>query len=224
MRMQTEIMEPRTMKTRIVPGALTAALLAILTWGSLASLADEPKQPAKSRESRSAEMALPEYNEAGGLLRPEGYERWTLVGTSIGVDYSKDKDADADKPGIFHNVYMQPEAFDHYVATGEFPEQTVFVVTNNPPTTKGGEDDINRRGLFADDPTGLEVSVKDSQRFDEGWGYFMYYGTKGPRSAAKPLGRTACYDCHAEHGEDDAVFVQFYSVLKAARARKLQGK
>lgn len=162
-------------------------------------------------------MVLPEYNEAGALLRPEGYERWTVVGTSMGLDYSPGKEADPDRPGMFHNVYMQPEAFDQYVATGEFPEQTIFVVTNNPATKRKGDDEINRKGHFAGDPTGLEVSVKDTERFDDGWGYFMYYSTKAPRNASKPLPRQACYDCHAEHGEDDAVFLQFYSVLKAAR-------
>ncbi|MBL9125538.1 MAG: cytochrome P460 family protein, partial [Planctomycetaceae bacterium] len=111
---------------------------------AVSTLADEPQPQA---DAQPAQMAQPEYNEAGALLRPEGYERWTLVGTSVGLDYSKDKEQDAggEKLGIFHNVYMQPEAFDHYVATGEFPEQTVFVVTNNPPQKRQGDDEISRR-------------------------------------------------------------------------------
>jgi hypothetical protein len=188
---------------------------------ALSSLGDEP---AKTPASHLAKMAQPEYDEAGLLLPPQGYERWTLVGTSIGLDYSKEKEEGAEKPGVFHNVYMQPEAFDHYVETGEFPEQTVFVVTNNPPTKRQGEDEINRQGHFAGNPTGLEISVKDSKKFEEGWGYYMFYGADGKRTASKPSPRAACYDCHSTHGEEDAVFVQFYSVLKSARAKKVATK
>ena len=57
---------------------------------------------------------------------------------------------------------------NHYVERGEFAEQTVFVVTNNPPTKRKGDDEINRKGHFASNPTGLEVSVKDSERFASG--------------------------------------------------------
>ncbi len=206
------------MIARLAPKAAVLTLLAAVV--ALAAGGDEASQLPMHK---LGPMARPEYNDVGALLRPEGYERWTLVGTSIGLDYSPAKGAD-EKLGIFHNVYTQPEAFDHYVEHGEFPEQTIFVVTNNPPTRKEGSDDIHRRGHFAGEPTGLEVSVKDSKRFDVGWGYFMYYGTKGPRTASAPFARQACYDCHAEHGEEDAVFVQFYSVLKGARARRLQAK
>ncbi len=207
---------------RVVPLVLLAALV-----GTVAiSGEDTAKSTVEKAESsaKTSRMAQPEFNDAGALLRPDGYQRWTLVGTSIGLDYSKPKEGEAESQGIFHNVYMQPEAFDEYVATGIFPEQTIFVVTNNPPTKKEGENDINRKGQFAGEPTGLEVSVKDSKRFEEGWGFFMFYGTKGERTTSKPFKREACYDCHAEHGEDDAVFVQFYTVLKNARAKKLAGK
>ena len=201
-----------------LPRVLALVAFGALVIGVLTSLADES---AQSPPEKVTKMAPPEYDASGSLLRPEGYERWTLVGTSIGLDYSKDKEEGAEKTGIFHNVYMQPEAFDHYVETGEFPEQTVFVVTNNPPTKRKGEDEINRHGHFAGNTTGLEVSVKDSKKFEEGWGYYMFYGADGKRTASKPSPRSACYDCHATHGEDDAVFVQFYSVLKAARAKKV---
>lgn len=208
------------MSARKGSGAVTWVAFAGIVAVALSSLADEP---AKRPPIDLARMAQPKYDEAGLLLPPDGHERWTLVGTSIGLDYSKAKE-NAEERGVFHNVYMQPEAFDHYVETGEFPEQTVFVVTNNPPTKRQSEDEINRHGLFAGNPTGLEVSVKDSTKFEEGWGYYMFYGADGKRTASKPSPRAACYDCHLTHGEEDAVFVQFYSVLKSARAKKVATK
>lgn len=178
-------------------------------------------------------MAVPEYDAQGALLRPVGFERWMVVGTSIGLSYSDGKANNPDDPGQFHNVYMQPEAFDHYVQTGEFPEQTIFVVTNNPSTSTKGKDSLNRNGFFAAPSTGLEVAVRDSKRFPDVWAYYMYHDTdqNSPaenrpektssvksRSAELPYPRTACYDCHAEHGAVDNVFTQFYSVLSHARA------
>lgn len=179
---------------------------------------------AASAADPPADMPLPRYDAAGNLLRPDGYERWTLVGTSVGVSYSDDDKPKNDSPGIFHNVYLQPQAFDHYVRTGEFPDQTVFVVTNNPAVKKHGDAEVSKRGHFAEPPTGLEVSVKDSQKFEDGWGYYMFFKTNGEPPAAKPFPRASCFNCHAAHGEDDAVFVQFYAVLKTARQRQLAEK
>ena len=207
------------MLPRLMFKAVPLLLVAPLATVACISFAAEPTAPA----ANLARMAKPEYDETGALLRPDGYERWTVVGTSIGLDYSKDEKENPNKPGVFHNVYLQPEAFEHYVETGHFPEQTVFVVTNNPATKREGENDIKHKGLFAGETTGLEVSVKDSKRFEEGWGYYMYYSTQGPRTASKPLGRQACYDCHAEHGAEDAVFTQFYTVLKMAARRSWRG-
>jgi len=199
-----------------------AAILSVSLGIAALAWAAEPGETSPEPSNPPEGMTLPEYNDDGALLRPVGYERWTLVGTSLGLDYSPGREPDPERPGMFHNVYLQPEAFDYYVEQGEFPEQAVFVVTNNPPVKRKGDDEINRRGHFAANPTGLEVSVKDSKRFDDGWGYFMYYSVGGPRTPSKPHARAACYDCHAEHGEDDAVFVQFYSVLKNAREERLK--
>ena len=183
-------------------------------------------------QTAPAGMAVPEYNEQGALLRPEGFERWIVVGTSIGLSYSDSKAKDSDDPGQFHNVYMQPQAFDHYVRTGEFPEQTMFVVTNNPSTSTKGKDSLNRTGFFAAPSAGLEVAIRDTKLFPDVWAYFMFHNAESPRSvessspksssanagpAETAYPRAACYDCHAEHGAVDNVFTQFYSVLTQAR-------
>ncbi|MGD9854449.1 MAG: cytochrome P460 family protein [Planctomycetaceae bacterium] len=173
-------------------------------------------------------MALPEYNPEGKLLRPTGFEKWVVVGTSIGLSYSDGKKHDPDNPGTFHNVYLQPEAFDHYVSTGEFLEQTVFIVTNHPsqPATLKGP--VSRSGFVAAPASGLEIAIKDTQKYPDGWAYFMFHDKPGDphpqvRTAAPAFERAACYDCHAEHGAVDNVFTQFYSVLTEARERRLAG-
>ena len=121
--------------------------------------------------------------------------------------------------------YLQPEAFDHYVRTGEFPDQSVFIVTNHrsqPAKTKGP---VSRSGFVAAPTSGLEIAVKDKRKYPEGWGYFMFHDRPGNaadvRSAAKVFAQKDCFDCHAEHGAVDNVFTQFYSVLTEAREKHL---
>lgn len=171
-------------------------------------------------------MALPEYDQDGRLLRPIGYEKWVVAGTSIGLSYSDGQRQDPANPGTFHSVYLQPEAFEHYVQTGEFPEQTIFVVTNNPSRPAAVQGSISRSGFVAAPTAGLEVSVKDSKRYSEGWAYFMFHdqpqaAVPSARTAEKALPQQDCFDCHAEHGAVDNVFTQYYSVLTEARARRL---
>lgn len=183
-------------------------------------------QPSKQTASAPKGMALPEYDPEGKLLRPAGFEKWVVVGTSIGLDYSDGNQKSANNPGTFHSVYLQPEAFEHYVATGTFPEQTVFIVTNNkslPAKTKGT---VSRSGFVAAPTSGLEIAIKDSKRYPDGWAYFMFHdkpaGTEPPvRTAERAFARKDCFDCHAEHGEVDNVFTQFYSVLTEAREQRL---
>ena len=192
-------------------GVLGCALLA----------ADKPAAPKPA-------MPLPEYDQTGALLRPVDYEKWVVVGTSIGLGYEDGKKADPDNPGQFNNVYLQTAAFDHFVETGEFPEQTMFIVTNLPSrSTKKDKEKtgVLRSGFFAGSTVGMEVSIKDSKRFPEGWGYYMFHDKPGEpkkaRDAEKPFARKDCYDCHAEHAANDLVFTQYYSVLTAAREKKL---
>src|SRR5262249_12080602 len=141
-----------------------AALIAVMLFAA------DKKSPAEKPAAKTA-MALPEYNKSGALLRPINFEKWTVVGTSIGLGYEDGPKLDPDNPGQFNNVYLQPEAFDHFVETGEFPEQTVFIVTNLPSkSTKKDKEkaDVLRNGFFAGSTVGLEVSIKDSKRFPDG--------------------------------------------------------
>lgn len=200
---------------------LTAGLIGLTGWVLLAA------DPVSGQPSAAPMgMALPEYDSEGKLLRPVGFEKWVVAGTSIGLDYSDGEQKNPNNPGTFHNVYLQPEAFDHYVATGKFPEQTVFIVTNNkslPAKTKGT---VSRSGFVAAATSGLEIAVKDTQRYPEGWAYFMFHDKPAEarppvRTAERAFARKDCFDCHAEHGEVDNVFTQFYSVLTAAREKRL---
>jgi hypothetical protein len=135
------------------------------------------------------------------LLRPEGYRDWILVGRVDGPSG--------------HNVYMNPSGYHEYVKTGTFPEGTVLVwesVSANPAWM----DHPHQKSSV------LLASVKDSTRFDGGWGFFDFTGFEGMvASEAQTLPESSgCRACHRQDAETDHVFTQFYPVLRAvARGR-----
>jgi hypothetical protein len=213
------------MHRSVVGAAFIAMMVGAAVYALFASDVRNEVDKASSQAERRDAMPLPEYDAQGRLFRPTGFEKWVVVGTSIGLGYSDGDKTAPDHPGEFHNVYLQPQAFDHFVETGEFPEQTVFIVTNNPSrsTTEAKQSDVLRSGFFAAPSTGLEVAVKDTKRFPDGWAYFMFRDRSG-REAETPFARKDCYNCHSEHGATDNVFTQYYSVLTSAREKRLKEK
>jgi hypothetical protein len=154
---------------------------------------------------------VPRYTVEGALRRPVDVERWILVGTSLGLGYS---DATEDGPGMFHRVYLEPTAYDHYLRTGRFRDGTMLALAIRqpnrrvPPSRAGWTE-----GAFA----ALELAVKDSARFRGGWAYFDF-GRHAPTARALPASR--CQACHAEHAAIDNVFVQFYPTLRDIPPRR----
>ena len=184
--------------------ALAAALLGIAGVAGFAAGSDETR------------MAVPQYDSNGALVRPREFYSWVFVGASIGLNYSEKGGQSG--PGAFHNVYTQPEAYQEYLRTGKFPEKTMFVMPLYKPAQKVS---INRQGYFEGDFVDLDVSVKDRDRFPEGWAYFNFSGDQGKLlDTAKAFPKTMCYSCHREHGANDNVFTQFYPVLRNARTAK----
>ena len=161
-----------------------------------------------------AQQPQPKYNEAGRLLRPEGYREWMFIGANLGMGYSEN-------PAVrssYHNIYMQREAYKHYVKTGEFPEKTMLIME---VITPGTNESINKHGSFEDKPIGIEVALKDSSKFPDKWAYFNFIGEQGkPLADAGAFRKDQCWSCHNKHAAVDNVFVQFYPVLREARGGK----
>ena len=60
------------------------------------------------------------------LVRPEGYDRWPLVGASIGLSYAESMEGSG--PGAFHRVYINPSAYEAFRRTRSFPDGTTLVL------------------------------------------------------------------------------------------------
>ena len=110
----------------------------------------------------------------------------------------------------FDNVFVDPESWRQFKATGHWPEQAMLVLENRAGTTAGS---INKAGKFqTQERLGLEVHVRDGKRFQGGWAFFVFTDA-GP---ARQVPFTAeCYSCHRMHGAVDTTFMQFYAKAKA---------
>jgi hypothetical protein len=203
-RLATEILM-RMLDWALVTAAVTAAAVA----GAMAQRHSAAATP------RTTGDTVPRY-VGDSLIRPDGFERWVLAGASIGLGYSEPSGADAARGavtgGMFHNVYIEPTAYEHYVRTGKFREKTMLAMTLYEP---GQKVHPSKQGFFEGSFIAVEFALKDSQRYPGSWAYFNFgQGAPGSRSVAMPQ-RAGCQACHAQNAADDNVFVQFYPTLRA---------
>jgi hypothetical protein len=147
----------------------------------------------------------PQYDDKGQLARPADYREWMFLSAGYGMNYSP-------APGsheMFTNVFVQRWAYDTFVTSGKWPEQTMFVIDERDAASKGS---INKTGHFQTDLMGLVVEVKDSARNQEKWAYYAF-DAEGKAAGAMPKGNP-CWSCHEEHAAVEHTFVQFYPTLK----------
>ncbi len=147
----------------------------------------------------------PQYTSDGQMKFPENYREWVYLTT--GFDMSYTASAGAPDHHMFDNVFVNPEAYKVFVATGHWPDKTMLVLEVRGARGKGS---INQRGNYQDEIMGLEVHVRDDARFAGKWAFFGFDG--GKTGKIDPPTAT-CYSCHQDHGAVDTTFVQFYPTL-----------
>jgi hypothetical protein len=158
-----------------------------------------------SASSATQETAGPQFTNDNQLVRPTDYREWIYLSSGLGMSYS---DSSGDGPGSFTNVFVSPAAYREFVATGTWPDKTMFVLEERTASNKGS---INKAGHFQGALEGLGASVNDEKRFPEKWAYFSFdEGAKTARANPK----NGCWQCHNSHGAVTNTFVQFYPTLK----------
>ncbi len=106
--------------------------------------------------------------------------------------------------GKFNIIRIDPAAWKAFQTTGEFPEGTVFAMAFYSMNDR----EMNADRYWADQPLGMEVAVKDSNRFEDGWAYFRF---EGAAAEAEAFPKERCFQCHQENGAWDNVFTQLYA-------------
>lgn len=182
---------------------LAAMTVALLAGGLAIRIARSP-----ARAVHAAQATAPSYAGNGDMLPPSHYREWIYLTSGLDMSYSP-KTTDMGGMSMFDNVFVNPEAYRSFLATGTWPDKTVMILEGREARSKGS---INQRGHFqAVGVMDLEVHVKDEARFPGKWAFFSFdaadkNGTLIPQGAP-------CYTCHAEHAAVDTTFVQFYPTL-----------
>jgi Cytochrome P460 len=134
------------------------------------------------------------------------------VSSGYGMSYSESPNG----VKMFTNVFVAPVAYDSFVANGNWPDETMFVLEVYGSTSRGS---INKHGSYQTELSGLDVEVKDQSRFADKWAYFNFSETATSASADTPS-RNDCWSCHEQNAAVEHSFVQFYpELLKIARAK-----
>ena len=154
----------------------------------------------------------PVYTADGKLVFPANYREWIYLTTGMDMDYNPDIAMAGHS--MFDNVFVNPEAYKTFVATGTWPDKTMIVLEGRMAANKGS---INKKGHYQTNDVMMQsVHIKDESRFQGKWAFFGF----DERKPAKQIHTTAvCYSCHEQHGAVDTIFVQGRYVLDSGRPK-----
>lgn len=195
------------MKKRFAIAGVSAAALALLV-----ACQQFPGANAQMTETMGAMI-----NDANETSIPEGFREWVFIGAPLTPNGLNGGEAGFPE---FHHVYIEPNAYAEYKRTGAFPEGTTIVkelvLLHKAQHADGSRDEASGRGFFAEKYNGIDMMVKDTERFADtnGWGFFNF-GHHAPPYAAKAAAapNEACAFCHTASATKDMVFTKFYPIL-----------
>lgn len=162
----------------------------------------------------------PTWTGNGELVLPEGYHEWVFLGSPLTPHALNGGNAPFPE---YHNVYTQPEAFRAYRKTGQWPEGTIMLkelqLLQAAEYEDGSSVEVSGRGYFPAARNGIDISVKDSDRFADsnGWGFFNFGHHAPPYAETAPAAPIeACAGCHIANA-DNMVFSKFYKPILDAK-------
>jgi hypothetical protein len=158
----------------------------------------------------------PRFTPDGEVIRPTNYREWIYLTSGLGMSYGM-RMPDTGHPD-FDNVFVEPTAYKAFMATGQWPDKTMFILEVRSSESHGS---INKAGHFQTDVLAIEAAVKDETRFKEKWAYIDFSNGGTLHDTAKPFaGDSACNACHSKNAAVENTFVQFYpTLLEVAKAK-----
>jgi hypothetical protein len=187
----------------LLVGALSVLGLAIAH--APAAVSAQAATPEALTKAAAAVPFKISYNADGDMAPPLQYREWTYLTSGFNMSYNAKASNDM---SMFDNVFVNPEAYRSFLATGTWPDKTVLVLESRGAESKGS---INKAGNFQSGGImGLELHVKDEARFPGKWAFF---DVASETKATLIPSKAPCYTCHAEHAAVDTTFVQFYPTL-----------
>ena len=168
-------------------------------------------EPARSAgdSAIAAGVDVATFNDSNQLVFPHGTDRWIVMGTNIGSDYS-DEAFDPKNPGNIGVVQMEPRAYDYLLEHGRYADGTMFLLSFYETQVKP-EPELN--GFVQGALSALEIHLIDRRKYEEGRAFFLFEAAEPAPSTVLPAGNE-CVRCHNEHGEFDGTFTQFYPAIR----------
>src|SRR6476660_7463067 len=77
--------------------------------------------------AQSSSADGPKYSGRGELLRPTDYREWFYLTSGLGMTYVPARPASG-RPANFDNVFVNRESHRQFIATGKWPDKTIFVL------------------------------------------------------------------------------------------------
>ena len=197
-------------KTAMATGLV--AVFAIMAMVALISQSFANKAPAEPHY-------VAQYTQSGEMILPPDsiWREWVYVGSPLTPNALNDGKASFPE---YHNVYIQPWAYEVYKRTNQFPDGTIMFkelqLTLGPAQNPDGSvTEQSGRGYFPGAFNGADVTVKDTKRFAAtgGWGYFDFNHHEPKAPSAKVEPRDQCAFCHFAGAKKDEVWTQFYRIL-----------
>lgn len=159
-------------------------------------------------------LGVAQFTLSGELIFPADTDRWVVLGTNIGGDYS-DAEFDPKDPGTIGVVQMEPNAYTYLLENGEYADGTMLLLTFYEAQEKP---EPELRGFVQGEPSAREIHVIDRMRYQDSRGFYMFAADGNESSEMLPAGND-CVQCHAEHGDFDSTFTQFYPTIRDVVSR-----
>ncbi|MGH9646054.1 MAG: cytochrome P460 family protein [Bryobacteraceae bacterium] len=161
----------------------------------------------------ASDSNAPEYTADGKLMFPANYREWIYLTTGMDMDYNPE--LQTMDHSMFDNIFVNPEAYKAFVATGTWPDKTIMVLEGRMAANKGS---INQKGHYqTNDIMARSIHIKDEAHFPGKWAFVGFGDANVGRTFPK---EAVCYSCHEQHGAVDTTFVQFYPTLLEIATKK----
>jgi hypothetical protein len=173
---------------------------------------------ATSQMASTANPIKAIVNDQLEISIPDGFRHWTFIGAPLTPNGLNGGSAPFPE---FHHVYVHRSYLEAYLKDGFWPEGTTIVkelVVNHPGTYEdGSRDEVSGRGFFAKSFHGIDMMVKDSEKFaaTNGWGFYNFGHHALPyEPSAVAMPAENCASCHEDNSHNNMVFTGFYPILE----------
>ncbi len=162
-----------------------------------------------SNDDSAANLSIAQYTAADELVLPADIDRWIVLGTNLGGNYEAGA-FDPENPGQIGVVQMEPQAYNYFLENRRYANGTMLLLSFYRTQVKP---EPELRGFVQGDLAAREMHVIDRDKYPGDRAFYLY-PAGGPEASARLAPDDVCVECHAEHGDFDSTFIQFYPTIR----------